>query len=143
MIAGALLMLLAVMLGAFGAHALRDVLSPRQFTTYQTGVTYHLFHALAVLAVGIVAHVTRPSPWIGLAGVLFVAGIVLFCGSVYALAFGAPKTFGMITPVGGLSFMLGWICVVLHVRTVRAAGSRRAPPRSDPRLAKRRRPTRE
>jgi uncharacterized membrane protein YgdD (TMEM256/DUF423 family) len=120
MIAGGLLMLLAVIFGAFGAHALRTLLSPRRFAIYQTGVTYHLFHGLGVLAVGILAHVTRSSPWISGAGVLFIAGITLFCGSVYALAFGAPKAIGMFTPLGGLSFMLGWICVVLHVRAVRS-----------------------
>jgi len=117
--AGAVLMLLAVILGAFGAHALRNVLAPKMLAAYQTAVSYHLFHALGVLAVGLVAQVTRPSPWIARAGVLLVAGVALFSGSIYALALGAPRVIGVITPLGGISFMVGWLCVALHVRAVR------------------------
>lgn len=113
--AGALLMLLAVILGAFGAHALQQVLSPRQLASYQTGVLYHQLHALGLVLVGILAGVAPRSPWSGRAAVLFVAGIALFSGSIYAMAAGAPRALGMVTPVGGLSFMLGWACVALHV----------------------------
>lgn len=113
-IAGALLMLLAVILGAFGAHALQKVLSPRQLASFQTGVLYQQLHALGLVLVGIVAGVTPRTRWIGRAAALFVAGIVLFSGSIYAMTAGAPRMLGMVTPVGGVSFMLGWLCVALH-----------------------------
>jgi uncharacterized membrane protein YgdD (TMEM256/DUF423 family) len=117
--AGALLMLLAVILGAFGAHALQGSLAPRQLASYQTGVTYHLFHALALVVLGGLAQVTRPTPWISRAGLLLGAGIVLFSGSIYAMALGAPRWLGMVAPLGGISFMLGWIALALHVRASR------------------------
>jgi uncharacterized membrane protein YgdD (TMEM256/DUF423 family) len=114
---GALLMLLAVILGAFGAHALQGHLSPRQLASYQTGVLYHQLHALALVVAGVVAHVTSHSPWIVRAAALFVAGIALFSGSIYAMTFGAPRWFGMIAPMGGVSFMLGWAMFALHAWT--------------------------
>ena len=117
---GAWLMLIAVIFGAFGAHALQQILPPRRLASFQTGVTYHLFHALALLVLGLLAHVTRPSPWIARAGVLLTAGVVLFSGSIYALALGAPGAIGFMTPLGGVAFMLGWLCITLHVRAVRA-----------------------
>jgi len=113
-VAGALLMLLAVILGAFGAHALRAQLSPVRLASFQTGVLYHQLHALALVFVGILAHVTPRSRWIGWAAALFGAGILLFAGSIYALTFGAPRGFGMVAPLGGVSFMLGWACVAMH-----------------------------
>jgi uncharacterized membrane protein YgdD (TMEM256/DUF423 family) len=119
MTAGALLMLLAVILGAFGAHALQGSLAPRQLASYQTGVTYHLFHALALVVLGGLAQVTRPTPWISRAGLLLGAGIVLFSGSIYAMALGAPRWLGMVAPLGGISFMVGWIALALHVRASR------------------------
>ncbi len=117
-VGGALLMLLAVVLGAFGTHALRAQLTPARLASFQTGVLYHQLHALGLVLVGAVAHVTPRSRWIGWAAALFVAGIVLFAGSIYALAFGAPRGFGMIAPLGGISFMLGWACVAMHAWTV-------------------------
>jgi len=120
LIAGALLMLLAVVLGAFGAHALKNMLPAPRLATYQTGVTYHSLHAVGLIAVGLLAQVTRASPWIGRAGTLMCAGIVLFSGSLYALAGGAPRLIGVITPLGGMAFMLAWLCVALHVREVRS-----------------------
>ncbi len=112
--AGALLMLLGVILGAFGAHALQQVLSPRQLASYQTGVLYQQLHALALVLVGLLAGVTPRSPWSGRAAALFGVGIVLFSGSIYAMAAGAPRALGMVTPIGGVSFMLGWACVALQ-----------------------------
>lgn len=118
---GALLMLVAVILGAFGAHALQHVLTPRQLASYQTGVLYQQFHSLGLVLVGILAGMTPRSPWLGRAAVLFVVGVVLFSGSIYVMAAGAPRALGMITPIGGLSFMLGWACVALHAMRVRSA----------------------
>ena len=116
--AGALLMLLAVMLGAFGAHALQEQLTPRQLASFQTGVTYHVYHAIALVLLGIVAQVTPASRWLARAALLMVFGIACFSGSIYAMTFGAPRWLGMVAPVGGTSFMLGWIALALHVRRV-------------------------
>ena len=112
--AGALLMLVAVVLGAFGAHALQARLTPRQLASFQTGVTYQQLHALALVLVGLVACVTPRTRWLGNAPLLFGIGIAIFCGSIYAMTFGAPRALGMVTPVGGVSFMLGWAALALH-----------------------------
>jgi uncharacterized membrane protein YgdD (TMEM256/DUF423 family) len=116
---GALLMLLAVVLGAFGAHALQSMLTPKQLASYATGVTYQQLHALALVLVGAMARVTPPSPWLARAAVLFVVGIALFSGSIYAMTFGAPRWLGMVAPIGGTSFMLGWAFVALHALRLR------------------------
>lgn len=113
-VAGALLMLLAVILGAFGAHALRAQLTPARLASFQTGVSYHQLHAIGLVLVGIVAQVTARTRWVGRAAALFGAGIVLFAGSIYAMTLGAPRGLGMIAPVGGVSFMLGWVCLAMH-----------------------------
>jgi uncharacterized membrane protein YgdD (TMEM256/DUF423 family) len=109
-------MLLAVMLGAFGAHALQAQLTPRQLASFQTGVAYQVYHALALVLVGIVAQVTPPSRWLARAAWLMAFGIACFSGSIYAMTFGAPRWLGMVTPVGGTSFMLGWIALALHAK---------------------------
>ena len=111
-------MLLAVVLGAFGAHALQARLSPRQLASFQTGVTYQQLHALALVLVGLVACVTPRTRWLSGAAAAFGAGIALFSGSIYAMTFGAPRALGMITPLGGVSFMAGWACVALHAKAV-------------------------
>lgn len=111
---GALLMLAAVVLGAFGAHGLRGVLSPQQLASYLTGVTYQQLHALGLILVGAIATLTPRSVWLGRAAVLFVLGITLFSGSIYALTLGAPRWLGMVAPVGGTSFMLGWAAIAVH-----------------------------
>lgn len=113
---GALLMLLAVILGAFGAHALQSMLTAKQLASYQTGVTYQQLHSLGLVLAGLIACVTPRSPWLARAGVLFVAGMVFFSGSIYAMTVGAPRWLGMVAPVGGLSFMAGWACLALHAR---------------------------
>jgi len=112
--AGAVLMLLSVVLGAFGAHALQQVLTLKQLASYQTGVLYQQLHSLALILVGIVALVTPATRWLARAAVLFGAGILLFSGSIYAMTFGAPRWLGMVAPVGGVSFMLAWLAVALH-----------------------------
>lgn len=114
---GALLMLAAVILGAFGAHGLQSLLTPKQMASYVTGVTYQQIHALGLVLVGVIAHVTAPSPWLRRAAVLFVVGVALFSGSIYAMTFGAPRWLGMVAPLGGISFMLGWLAIALHARS--------------------------
>ncbi|HEU4650196.1 MAG TPA: DUF423 domain-containing protein [Croceibacterium sp.] len=91
------------MLGAFGAHALKARLGGEALSVWQTAVQYHFWHALALLAVP-----QLKGAWAKLAGWLFVAGIVVFSGSLYALALGAPRELGMVTPIGGVALILGW-----------------------------------
>ena len=98
---------LAVVLGAFGAHALRGQLDAGALQTWHTAVDYQFWHALALLGLA-GAPVSR---WRLAASIAFGAGVLLFCGSLYALALGAPGWIGAITPVGGLSFIAGWICL--------------------------------
>lgn len=99
--------LLGVATGAFGAHALQTRLTPERLATYEVAVRYQMYHALALLAVAWAA--TRwPGGPVHAAGWLFVFGIVVFSGTVYALALGGPRWLGAVTPIGGLSFMLAW-----------------------------------
>lgn len=97
----------AVLLGAFGAHALRGVLDMQALDIWRTAVTYHAWHALALVLA--VALGQGRSGRIAKAG--FLAGIVFFSGSLYALALGAPRWTGIITPLGGLAFVVGWLAL--------------------------------
>jgi uncharacterized membrane protein YgdD (TMEM256/DUF423 family) len=103
----AVLGFLAVALGAFGAHALKARLTPDLLAIWQTGVLYHLIHALALLALALYARAAAPAP-ITLPAAGFVLGIVLFSGSLYALALTGIRPLGAITPLGGLSFLFAW-----------------------------------
>ena len=103
-----LLLALATIFGAFGAHALKAQLSPDRLQVYETAVRYHFFHALGLLGIGLTLRFVDASP-IRWAAVLVLVGIVLFSGSLYALTFGAPRPFGVVTPVGGLALIAGWI----------------------------------
>ncbi|MFN0135839.1 MAG: DUF423 domain-containing protein [Phycisphaerae bacterium] len=109
---GALSGFLAVALGAFGAHALKDRLTPDLLTIYQTGAHYHLAHALALSLVGI-ARRTKPATALSVAGWAFLIGTVIFAGSLYALAITGIRQFGAITPIGGVAFMIGWIALAI------------------------------
>ena len=93
------------MLGAFGAHALKARIDAEALSVWQTAVQYHFWHALGLLAVALAGG----GPWFKAAGWLLIAGILLFSGSLYALALGAPRFLGMIAPVGGLALILGWL----------------------------------
>jgi uncharacterized membrane protein YgdD (TMEM256/DUF423 family) len=107
---GAVSAFLAVAAGAFGAHALRTRLSPDLLAVFETAARYQMYHALGLVAVAWV--VTRwPGPWPMRAGWLFVAGTVLFSGSLYALALTGVRWLGAITPLGGLGFLAGWLCL--------------------------------
>jgi uncharacterized membrane protein YgdD (TMEM256/DUF423 family) len=112
-IAGVLLAL-ATVSGAFGAHALKAHLSPDRLQVYETAVRYHFFHALGLLGIGLALRTIDSSPlrW---AAMLIVVGIILFSGSLYALTFGAPRPMGIVTPVGGLALIAGWICFAAGV----------------------------
>src|SRR5690606_8546411 len=107
-----ILLALAVALGAFGAHGLKSQLSTDTLQTYKTGVEYHFYHALVLLFIGILA-VSFPSDILKWSAILLTAGIVLFSGSLYALAISGLKWLGAITPVGGVSFIAGWVLLFL------------------------------
>jgi uncharacterized membrane protein YgdD (TMEM256/DUF423 family) len=104
-----LLLALATIFGAFGAHALKAQLSPDRLQVYETAVRYHYFQALGLLGIGLTLRFVDASP-IRWAAVLVLVGVVLFSGSLYALTFGAPRLFGVITPFGGVALIAGWIC---------------------------------
>jgi uncharacterized membrane protein YgdD (TMEM256/DUF423 family) len=109
---GAAFAALAVALGAFGAHALSSRLSPELLAVYHTGVEYQFYHALGLLAVGILSRSSADSRALRWSGLLMAAGIVLFSGSLYALSLSGERWFGAITPVGGLAFIAAWICLI-------------------------------
>jgi uncharacterized membrane protein YgdD (TMEM256/DUF423 family) len=114
------LMALAVALGAFGAHALKTRLAPEMLAIWQTGVTYHAWHALALLLLGLLMLHMPNGAALRYAAWLFVAGVVLFAGSLYLLALGAPRWVGAITPFGGVAFIAGWIACAVAAWGMRA-----------------------
>lgn len=101
-----------VALGAFAAHGLKGRLTPEYLAIFHTGVTYQLFHALALLGVAVLA-TQLPGRLVVWAGGLFALGIVLFSGSLYLLTLSGIGKLGMITPIGGLAFLGGWLCLGL------------------------------
>jgi uncharacterized membrane protein YgdD (TMEM256/DUF423 family) len=111
---------LSVVLGAFGAHGLKQIVPPETVATYQTGVQYQIYHAFALILVGIL-YERFPNNFVNYAGMFFIAGIVLFSGSLYLLA--SLKAMnkvglsgvGIITPIGGLLFITGWILLLVGI----------------------------
>lgn len=99
---------IAVSLGAFAAHGLKRMLGPDLLATFQTGVQYHMYHSLALLAVGILVLQFPAQTGLRIAGFLFLAGIVIFSGSLYVLALSGIRWLGAITPIGGVAFLAGW-----------------------------------
>jgi len=114
---GSAAMFVAVALGAFGAHALRARLTPDMTAVWQTAVQYHAWHALAVLAVGMLLLQWPGQRAVEVAGWLFVAGIVLFSGSLYAMALTGIRGLGAVTPFGGVAFLAGWAALVWAAAT--------------------------
>ncbi len=109
----------AVLLGAFGAHALAGTLDTRHLDIWQTAVRFQFWHALALAVLALSARCGRAH---GIAAVAFGIGMLLFCGSLYALALGAPRMFGLVTPFGGVALVAGWVALGVAV-----AGFRRSP----------------
>jgi uncharacterized membrane protein YgdD (TMEM256/DUF423 family) len=99
---------IAVALGAFGAHALRSKLAPDLMAVYQTAVQYHFWHALGLLAVGLLLLQKPDSGALAAAAWLLVAGLVVFCGSLYLLALTGVRELGAVAPVGGVAFLAAW-----------------------------------
>ena len=107
---GALAAFVGVALGAFAAHGLKSRLDPALLATFEIGVRYHLYHALALM--GVAWACTRwPGAWTTTSGWLFLAGIVIFSGSLYVLALSGTRWLGAVAPVGGLALLLGWLCL--------------------------------
>ena len=105
----------AVAAGAFGAHALRARVEPRLLDVFETAARYQMYHALALLFVGFAAS-RWPSRWLTSAGWLFIAGTLVFSGSLYAMTFTGVRALGAITPLGGVCFIAGWGCLMLASR---------------------------
>lgn len=117
---GALIGALSVIMGAFGAHKLKELLAPEVLSSYQTGVTYQFYHAFGLLAVGIL-YKRYQNNWMEWAGRLFILGIILFSGSLYLLtALQATRQvglegFGILTPIGGLLMVGGWLSFFMGI----------------------------
>ncbi len=112
---GAIAMLAAVGLGAFGAHALKTRIAAELLAVYHTGVEYHFYHALGLLAVGVAALRMPESKYLRASGWLMISGILLFSGSLYALALTGIRALGAITPFGGVAFLLAWALFAIAV----------------------------
>lgn len=112
---GSIGMLLAVALGAFGAHALKKMLPPDLLAVYQTAVNYHAYHALGLLAVGLLALHLPESALLRWAGILLAVGLLLFSGSLYALSLSGIRWLGAITPFGGGALIAGWLLLAVAV----------------------------
>jgi uncharacterized membrane protein YgdD (TMEM256/DUF423 family) len=117
---GAILMLVGVILGAFGAHLLESRLAARQLASYHTGVTYQLLHALGLVLVGLVGQAAGVATRLRWSARLMLAGIFFFSGSIYLMTAGAPRWLGAVAPVGGLSFMAAWALLAWHALRLRA-----------------------
>lgn len=106
---------LAVALGAFGAHGLKTRLSPEFMSVYQTGVQYHFYHTGALLACALLLRGGLVHPALYVAGYSYAVGIIIFSGSLYVLAITGQRWLGMVTPLGGLAFLVGWLALLIGV----------------------------
>jgi uncharacterized membrane protein YgdD (TMEM256/DUF423 family) len=113
---GCVLAGVGVALGALGAHGLRPLVTPERLDTFETGVRYHLIHALAIVIAAGAARAWPASSRPGWAGALFGAGILLFSGSLYLLVLTDARWWGAVTPLGGVAFLAGWVVLALSAR---------------------------
>ncbi len=102
-----------VALGAFGAHALKSKVAPEMLNIWETSVLYHLIHALGLILIGVLCSLMPDVPLVRNAGWSILAGTVLFSGSLYALVLTGAKPLGMITPLGGVAFLIGWLLLAI------------------------------
>ena len=114
LISGAVFMALGVLLGAFGAHALKNILTPEMLAVYKTGVEYQFYHALGLLLIGLIGFQVK-SKYLQWSGLFISIGIILFSGSLFVLTLSGIKAIGAITPFGGLSFVAGWIFLAIAI----------------------------
>jgi uncharacterized membrane protein YgdD (TMEM256/DUF423 family) len=110
---GAISALIGVGMGAFGAHGLKGILSPEMLAVYQTAVTYQMWHALGLIGIALMSEQVPESGLLNWAGWLMFAGILLFSGSLYLLALLNLNWLGMITPLGGVSFITAWVLIAI------------------------------
>lgn len=115
LILSSILLALAVVFGAFGAHIIQDMVTAERFAVYQTGVQYHFYHALGLMIIGFAAMHMTQSILLKWSGYSMILGIVIFSGSLYLLTLTDTGRFGAITPVGGVAFITGWILFALAV----------------------------
>ncbi|MGQ7868088.1 DUF423 domain-containing protein [Sunxiuqinia sp. sy24] len=114
LLTGTSFLVVAVILGAFGAHGLKDKLDQHMMQIYKTGIEYHFYHALGLLLLGVLA-MQMPSSLINWSAIFITAGILIFSGSLYVLAITGIRWLGAITPIGGLSFIAGWILLLVAI----------------------------
>lgn len=114
-VAGAVYAFLAVAFGAFGAHALKDVLTEHYAKIWETGVQYQMFHAIGLIVIGILMSksLIGPKSLLSKAGIMMFIGVILFSGSLYVLSVTQINILGAITPIGGVLFLIAWVCVIL------------------------------
>lgn len=115
---------LGVAAGAFGAHALQGKLTPRDLEIYHKAVHYQLWHALALGLVGTLGLLERTqavAAWLRASGIGFTVGVVIFSGSLYLLVFTGIRRFGMVTPLGGVGFLVGWLCLAVAAARLKSA----------------------
>lgn len=113
--------LLAVCLGAFGSHGLKGRLPDNLLQAWGTAVQYHFYHVFALALVAVLIQQGYVSRWLASSGSLFIAGLFFFCGSLYWMALGGPRWLGPITPLGGLCFIAGWLCLLVGLFQSRTA----------------------
>ncbi|MBI2424444.1 MAG: DUF423 domain-containing protein [Candidatus Hydrogenedentes bacterium] len=114
----ALLGALAVALGAFGAHGLKERISPEMLTVFEVGVRYHFYHVLALLGLALAPAAAWDAPLVPYTAWAWGVGILIFSGSLYVLAITGITKFGMITPIGGVAFIAGWVMLLLSARRI-------------------------
>lgn len=107
--------MLVVLIGAFGAHALKARLTVENMAVFQTGVQYHFYHAVGLILLGLIALQIPITPYLRWSGWLMLVGIVLFSGSLYALSITNIRWLGMITPFGGLAFIIAWLLLTIGI----------------------------
>lgn len=113
LILGSLNALIGVALGAFGAHGLKTKVAPEMLAVWNTAVLYHLIHALGLLLIGILCQLMPAAPLVKVAGWSILLGVLLFSGSLYALVLTGTKPIGIITPFGGIAFLIGWLLLAI------------------------------
>jgi uncharacterized membrane protein YgdD (TMEM256/DUF423 family) len=115
MMLGAVLTMLSVAIGAFGAHMLKGKIGADAIAVYETGVQYHMIHAIGLLIIGLTAGQLGPSTKLKWAARLLFIGIIIFSGSLYVLSISGIKILGAITPIGGVAFIVGWLLLAIDV----------------------------
>ncbi len=112
---GSILALIAVVMGAFASHSLKGTLTAESLSIWQTAVRYQMYHALALVLVSILMRTETKAPkiWLNISSIAFMVGVVLFSGSLYSLTITTRNWLGIITPIGGVVLIIGWICLTI------------------------------